>query len=333
MMFKSVTIATAMATLAIAQRPSNTSICDYYTTALLKNNTAANQETLLTLIVNTAVIGNYTTPNVGISVPGILAPGEFNGTAVNLLPYFDGGFASTNVNNMSASKNFLDGGGADPLKLNKPATDNTSLQYILLTHLYSYFGGLLGCTMMGTDFPVYDGTSSMYEVHKFMDLSSAEVGYFISQVAASAASFGVATDDLTVVGTALNTLFNRDCSPPTVVIPSQPAALQAICIGTDCKLSDNATCSDYDNNAKEEKPSIAVSSLVPTSSVSVTGTATGLAAASSAESSASKSASSASKAATASTKASTGGASAPTGMVGRGMEAAAVAAGFAALLL
>ena len=36
---------------AIAQRPSNTSICDYYTTALLKNNTAANQYSLLTLVV------------------------------------------------------------------------------------------------------------------------------------------------------------------------------------------------------------------------------------------------------------------------------------------
>jgi hypothetical protein len=42
----------------VAQRPSNISICDYYTTALLKNNTAANQKTLLTLVVNTAVIGN-----------------------------------------------------------------------------------------------------------------------------------------------------------------------------------------------------------------------------------------------------------------------------------
>lgn len=43
--------------LVDAQRPTNTSICDYYTTALLKENTAANQYTLLTLVVNTAVIG------------------------------------------------------------------------------------------------------------------------------------------------------------------------------------------------------------------------------------------------------------------------------------
>lgn len=63
MMFHSLAVvATALTGLAAAQeamgRPMNTSICDYYTTALLMNNTAANQMTLLTLVVNTAVIGN-----------------------------------------------------------------------------------------------------------------------------------------------------------------------------------------------------------------------------------------------------------------------------------
>lgn len=57
MLFKTLAVAAAVGS-AVAQRPSNTSICDYYTTALLKNNTAANQKTLLTLVVNTAVIGN-----------------------------------------------------------------------------------------------------------------------------------------------------------------------------------------------------------------------------------------------------------------------------------
>lgn len=49
-------------------RPSDVSICDYYTTALLKDDTPANQYLLLTLLVNTVVIGNYTQPNVGVSV-------------------------------------------------------------------------------------------------------------------------------------------------------------------------------------------------------------------------------------------------------------------------
>ena len=112
-----------------AQRPANMSICDYYTTALLKDNTAKNQYTLLTLLVNTAVIGNYTQPNVGVVVPGILAPGKYNGTDVNLLPYFDGGLASTNDGGSSGvAQNFLDDGGAVPLTMNMPANGTNSNQ-------------------------------------------------------------------------------------------------------------------------------------------------------------------------------------------------------------
>ena len=59
MFTKSLVAATALASTVLAQgRPENVSMCDYYTTALLKENTAANQKTLLTLVVNTAVIGN-----------------------------------------------------------------------------------------------------------------------------------------------------------------------------------------------------------------------------------------------------------------------------------
>lgn len=62
-------------------------------------------------------------------VPGILAPGEVNGTKVNLAPYFTGDLESTNRGGDSGvSVNFLDGGGADPLKNNKPADDESSNQ-------------------------------------------------------------------------------------------------------------------------------------------------------------------------------------------------------------
>lgn len=98
----------ALLSTTLAQRPPSVSICDYYTQALLKENSAANQYTLLTLLVNTVVIGNYTEPNVGIKVPGILAPGVYNGTNVNLLPYFDGGLASSNQGGSSGvAMNFL----------------------------------------------------------------------------------------------------------------------------------------------------------------------------------------------------------------------------------
>lgn len=128
MIFKALALLAAVGT-AIAQRPNGTSICDYYTTALLKENNATNQYTLLTLVVNTVVIGNYTKPNVGIAVPGILAKGKYNGTDVNLLPYFNGGFNSTNRGGEKGeSVNFLDDGGAVPLTLNKPANGTSSNQ-------------------------------------------------------------------------------------------------------------------------------------------------------------------------------------------------------------
>ena len=38
---------------------------------------------------------------------------------------------------------------------------------MLLTHLYEYFGVLLGCSQVNTtDFPAYEGEASMYELHK-----------------------------------------------------------------------------------------------------------------------------------------------------------------------
>jgi hypothetical protein len=114
---------------ALAQRPADTSICDYYAKALLGENNATTQVALLILVVNTAVIGNYSEVNVGIKVPGILAPGMYNGTQVNLLPFFSGSLASTN-NGGSAGEvqNFLDDGGAAPLRMNMAANGTNSNQ-------------------------------------------------------------------------------------------------------------------------------------------------------------------------------------------------------------
>ena len=230
-----------------AQRPANESICDYYTTTLLMNNTAENQMTVLTLVVNTAVIGNYTKPNVGIMVPGILAQGQMQeGIPVDLLKYFNGSLMSTNRNGVASSVNFLDDGGAAPLMMNKPANTNTSARYFLLTHLYQYFGTLLGCSMQGmAGFNTYQGSPSQYQVHKFMNLTKYEMDYFITQVGLAAASFGVAADDVMAVGMALNDTFNQRCSAPAAVIPAQGAQLQAICIAPDCALATSAVCDQY----------------------------------------------------------------------------------------
>jgi hypothetical protein len=101
-----------------------------------------------------------------------------------------------------------------------------------------------------------------------MDLSYAEVGYFITQVALSAASFGVAQSDLQIVGTALGSLFDVRCAPPTIVIPAQGAQLQSICTdASTCPLAMNASCALYETNITE--PASAT-----TSSMMSTGTAT-----------------------------------------------------------
>ncbi|GAP83484.1 hypothetical protein SAMD00023353_0201500 [Rosellinia necatrix] len=278
MRFSKATALAAVATTAQAQRPENTTICDYYTTALLKENTADNQATLLTLIVNTVVIGNYTEPNVGVTVPGILAAGKYNGADVNLLPYFTGELESTNKGgDHGVSVNFLDDGGAEPLKKNKPANTDKSAQYFLITHLYQFFGSLLGCSQQGMPgFDAYSGEASMYEVHKFMALDENEIGYFITQVGLTAASFGVADSDVQAVGKALNSLFGSRCAPPTAVIPAQGEQLQAICIEDTCPVADKATCDKYEAVVE---PSTASSSgsmtATPTGSSSSAPTPTG----------------------------------------------------------
>jgi hypothetical protein len=113
----------AIAGLAIAQNATTMSICDKYTTALLMENNSTNQLTVLTLIVNTALIGNYSALSK-TAVTGILAPGTYMGADVNLLPYFDGSLLSTNQGGKASSVNFLDDGGAAPLMKNMASNGN-----------------------------------------------------------------------------------------------------------------------------------------------------------------------------------------------------------------
>jgi hypothetical protein len=119
---------------------------------------------------------------------------------------------------------------------------------MLVTHLYEFFGYLLGCSELGkTGFPAYGGSTSMYNTHKFMDLDANELGYFITQVGTAAASFGVTTDDVNTVGKALSSTFGYRCAPAAAVPASATAELQAICIASDCPMSPMATCAAYGN--------------------------------------------------------------------------------------
>jgi hypothetical protein len=181
-------------------------------------------------------------------------------------------------------------------------------------------------------FPKYGGDASMYEVHKFMDLDSSKMGYFIQQVALAAASFGVATDDITAVGTALDGLFNVRCGPATEVIPGTGAQLQSICVAEDCQLSPDATCDKYES-VFPPSPASASSTMTSGSMSSTTMTMSG-------SSSMSMTMSGAATAATttgtmtASMSGSTPTSSVVTaGAAATGLSLMAVAGGFAALLL
>jgi hypothetical protein len=114
-----------------------------------------------------------------------------------------------------------------------------------------------------------------------MDLSYAEVGYFITQVALSAASFGVAQSDLQIVGTALGSLFDVRCAPPTVIIPAQGAQLQSICTDMTCPLAVNSSCALYQTNITEPA-SASMSSMMATGTASATASSTSKAATASA---------------------------------------------------
>ncbi|KAJ3258578.1 hypothetical protein HK103_003538 [Boothiomyces macroporosus] len=231
-LFKFVNTLLATTVLATGQP-----LCDKYTTALFKDNTEDNQLKLLTALVNTVVIGNFSATVNNQPVPGILAPATFNGQPVNMLPFFTGQQGATaNVNGVAtAGVNFLDGGGADPLKQGLPANSQNTRQFKLLTHLYQLFGSLLGCSKQGGQvFPNYAGNPSMTDVHRFMKLDNATMSFFIQQVGAAALSFGVTPDDANVVGNALTALFNDQCTAPAPLTPQSSPQPQAFCLGSGC---------------------------------------------------------------------------------------------------
>lgn len=198
-----------------------------------------------------------------VNVPGILAPGMAEGEQVNLLPYFSGALASTNRNNMPTSVNFIDGGGADAIIANPTSAGaDGSNQQKLFTHLYQYFGKLLGCSQYGMmGFPAYSGAPSQYNVHKYMNLDHAQMTYFIQQVGLAAKSFGVSDADIMTAATSLNNAFNYRCSPPTEIIPEQGKQLQSMCTNETCPLDPKSTCAAYPNNAMASNPAPASSMM------------------------------------------------------------------------
>lgn len=120
-------------------------------------------------------------------------------------------------------------------------------------------------------FDAYDGNPSMYKVHKFMNLGKPEMDYFITQVAMAAASFGVAKEDIAVVGKALGDTFNMRCSAPAEVIKGKGAQAQAICIKSGCEEAKDAKCDAY---AEAVAPGNCTMTSTSSGSMMPTGTST-----------------------------------------------------------
>jgi hypothetical protein len=98
-----------------AQRPTNASVCDFYAQARFGANNSETQLKFIQNVVSLAFEGGSRLNNVSSEITGILRPGKFNGADINLLQYFNGSRASTNVNNAPIGINWMDQGGPTPL--------------------------------------------------------------------------------------------------------------------------------------------------------------------------------------------------------------------------
>jgi hypothetical protein len=76
--------------VALGQRPSNASICDYYAQQLYGKNTTDTQFQLMQNIVALAFGGGSGLSNASNASTGILNPGVSSGIPVNLISWFDG---------------------------------------------------------------------------------------------------------------------------------------------------------------------------------------------------------------------------------------------------
>lgn len=101
--------------LAICQRPSTLSVCDYYAAQKYGSNSTANQLQLVQHIVSLAFAGRGNLTNISAESTGIMNPGVFENNTLDLKIFFNGSIASTNFNGAAAGINWLDGGGLTPL--------------------------------------------------------------------------------------------------------------------------------------------------------------------------------------------------------------------------
>lgn len=101
--------------LSLAQRPSYASTCDYYAQVRYGVNNSNTQFQLMQDIVILSFGGSFHLNNFTTDVTGILNPGYYQGTYVNLMPFFNGSIQSSNLNGQPVGIDWLDDGGTVPL--------------------------------------------------------------------------------------------------------------------------------------------------------------------------------------------------------------------------
>ncbi|KAH8167784.1 hypothetical protein CIB48_g417 [Xylaria polymorpha] len=213
-------------------------------------NSSDTQFMLMQSIVALAFGGGATLPNASDDSTGILNPGSFNGSPINLRPWFDGSKATTNLNNQAVGIDWLDDGAQDPLvAFLNGTTDNVELdgnknEYRLFAHFYSAFGRIYGCTLT-EGFPKANDSGipiSPAYVHKFMNLNQTDLGHFIDQLIMSSEYYGFSNDDASTLSTFFNSRYNVRCAP---AINGQ---LYSICQAPECPLAaPSPDCDAYVN--------------------------------------------------------------------------------------
>ncbi|KAH7381385.1 hypothetical protein DE146DRAFT_284650 [Phaeosphaeria sp. MPI-PUGE-AT-0046c] len=239
---------------AFAQRPTNASVCDYYAQARYGANSTETQLKFIQNVVCLAFEGGTKLNNVSSDITGILRKGRFSNMDIDLLQYFNGSRASTNVNNAPIGINWLDQGGTTPLAaflagesqtLNLAETSN---QYHLFTNFFVAFSRAFGCTLPPKPLPNTNGPVMLAYAHKFMNLEYHQLGYFINQLSLAATHFGVSPQDADTFRNSLNTRYNVRCAPAVSFSPTSPAQLLSLCQNPTCPLAVPVSdCAAYTN--------------------------------------------------------------------------------------
>ncbi|KAL5346479.1 hypothetical protein ACLOAV_008750 [Pseudogymnoascus australis] len=235
----------------LAQRPSSISICDYYTQVEYGSASEENQFKLMQGIVALAFAGPKSIPskNVPKELTGILNLGVEGGHRVDLMPFFNGTLASTNLNNQPVGINWLDDGGLTPLS--DYLTDKTkSLTFSsrLFGHFYTSFSRIFGCSLPPASPATPGGSLNLAYAHKFMSLEFAEVAYFINQLTLAAEFYGFSEADAQALNTRMNSLYNSRCAQPVTFSSRQGPQLLSLCQDPSCPLAvPNSDCEAYTN--------------------------------------------------------------------------------------